>query len=103
MSQNERPRGLPAAHPRPVLGTGLRRLLWILGLAIAALAANSLYLIAVRIAGAIAGRSVETPFSLGMFLLHVLLGLGLAVPFVVFVILHGSRGLRWPNRRAAAI
>ncbi|MGE0639713.1 MAG: multiheme c-type cytochrome [Thermoanaerobaculia bacterium] len=91
------------ASVRPVLSPVIRRLLWIFAAGFALLVANSLYLVGVRLAGTIAGRSAETPFSLGMFLLHVLLGLALVLPFVAFSLLHGARGVRFPNRRAALL
>ena len=89
--------------PQPVLSPALRRLLGILGFALALLAANSLYLVAVRLAGIVGRAHAETPFSLGMFLFHVLLGLAVLLPFAYLVVAHGRRGWAWPNRRAAAM
>ena len=87
----------------PAVGPRLRRLLGSIAVVLALLVANSIYLFGVRAAGALAGGSAETPFSLGMLLAHVVVGLAVALPFALFVLLHARRARQLANRRAARI
>lgn len=99
------PDASPALRPklRPPVG---KRLRWVLSAVLALFAilvVNSTYLVAVTLQTWSTGISVENQFYLSMFLLHLVLGLVLIVPFVVFGVLHWLRGRHHPNRRAIAV
>ena len=78
---------------------GLRKLLFVIALGVSLLGANSCYLAAVSFMGFLRGANYENQFYLYMFLLHLVLGLVLVVPFVVFGLLHmrNTRGRK--NRK----
>lgn len=82
------------------LSKSLRRCLAVVLGLLAVLAANSLYLVAVRVMSEMTGKSWQNFFYLQMFLLHVILGLVLVVPTTIFVIGHARRTYRRRNRRA---
>jgi hypothetical protein len=82
------------------------RLRWVLSAVLglfALLAVNSTYLAAITFQQWSTGRALENQFYLWMFLLHLVLGLALLAPFVVFGVLHWLRGRAHPNRRAIAM
>jgi hypothetical protein len=83
-----------------VLSPTLRRVLALLGVLFGLLAVNSLYLVAVTAAEWVSGEILENRVYLLMFLLHLALGLILAVPLVLFGVLHLRRAWRRPNRWA---
>ncbi len=97
---------MPAPHtpsspsPRPVLTPGLRRLLWVVLLLFGLLVIDSAYLVAVTVAEAVTGRVLQNGVYLGLFLLHLGLGLLLLVPALLFGVLHFRRARRRPNRYA---
>jgi tetratricopeptide (TPR) repeat protein len=89
----------------PAVGPRLRKLLLVIGVFLAILGANSLYLAAVtglewfsqyRGTPAI----YQNYFYHWMFLLHLALGLALVVPFLAFAGIHMWNARRRPNRRA---
>jgi tetratricopeptide (TPR) repeat protein len=82
------------------LTTSLRRVLALLGILFGLLAINSLYLVSVTAGEWVSGEILENQVYLLMFLLHLALGLILAVPLVAFGILHLRRAWRRPNRWA---
>ncbi|MCA9319468.1 MAG: hypothetical protein KDB53_01975, partial [Planctomycetes bacterium] len=73
---------------RPALTPGLKKLMYAMALPLALLGANSVYLAAISFLGYWRDTSYENPFYLWMFLLHLVLGFALVVPFVVFAALH---------------
>ncbi len=86
---------MPNAEPRPgyqryvpVVGPRLRILLYGLFALFALLSINSLYLLTIRIAEALGGQVYQDYFYQYMFLAHLLLGLVLIVPVIVYGILH---------------
>jgi tetratricopeptide (TPR) repeat protein len=83
-----------------VLDTWLRRLLGGLFLLFALLVVNSVYLGAVTVLEQVSGEIHQDYFYLLMFLLHLLLGLLLIVPFLLFALAHMRRAWRRPNRDA---
>ncbi len=88
---------------RPVLLPAMRpHLAAVLGL-FALLALNSLYLLGVRLLGLATDSSFENRPYLVMFLLHLVLGLALLLPAVVFLSWHLKRALGHPNRRAVRV
>ena len=70
---------------------------------VALLVVNSVYLVGIRVLGLVTGATHENWFYLIMFMAHLVLGLVLIVPMVVFGFMHMARGRRHPNRRAARV
>jgi tetratricopeptide (TPR) repeat protein/cytochrome c553 len=66
----------------------------------ALLAVNSAYLFSVSTAGRLTGEDQQTVFSLWMFLVHVAVGLALAIPFLWFGVRHFALARPRPNRTA---
>jgi tetratricopeptide (TPR) repeat protein len=71
----------------------------VLGLG-AVLGANSAYLLAITVFESISGRSYQNYFYQYMFLGHLVLGLALLVPFLVFALIHLKNAWGRSNRRA---
>ena len=67
------------------------------------LAVNSIYLLSVRALEAATGKTYQDWFYLVMFLLHLVLGLAIVLPVVVFGILHLKNARHRPNRRAVRV
>lgn len=84
----------------PAMSRGQRRLFRLLAAAGAVLVANSIYLAAVHGLERATGRLLENAVSLGMLLLHVVLGLAVVVPAALFALRHGLRARAVGNRRA---
>lgn len=85
--------GPAAVRPAGVLRPWQRRLYRILLVPLGLIAANSIYL---------AAFTRDTSFFYAMLLLHLTLGLLIAVPFFVFALTHARRMIRMWNRRAKA-
>ncbi|MCH2133559.1 MAG: hypothetical protein MK116_07400 [Phycisphaerales bacterium] len=66
----------------------------------ALLIVNSVYLVAIRAMGLVTGETYENWFYLTMFLAHLVLGLVLLVPFIIFGAAHIRNAHNRPNRRA---
>ena len=84
----------------PAVTPGLRKLLVIVFVLFAALGANSCYLATVTAMEAWTGAALQNYFYQVMFLLHLVMGLTLVLPFFLFAILHMRNTLRRKNRRA---
>ncbi|MCB1752038.1 MAG: tetratricopeptide repeat protein [Gammaproteobacteria bacterium] len=78
----------------------LRKLLGVVFVLFTLLAVNSLYLGAVTLLESVSGALYQDYFYLLMFLLHLLIGLLLIPPFMIFGILHQSRARLKSNRYA---
>jgi len=85
---------------RPVIGRRLKRLLGVVFLLFGVLTINSLYLTGVTLAEWLSGDIYQAYFYQLMFLLHLLLGLVILLPAVVFGALHMRNALPRPNFRA---
>ncbi|HWZ86186.1 MAG TPA: tetratricopeptide repeat protein [Thermoanaerobaculia bacterium] len=83
----------PKARPAGVLQPWQRRLYRILLVPLGLIAANSIYL---------AAFTRDTRFFYAMLLLHLALGLLIAVPFFLFALTHAKRMIGMWNRRAKA-
>ena len=82
------------------VGPRLRILLrGIFGL-VALLGANSVYLVSIRVLEAVKGLSYQNYFYMVMFGAHLVLGLLLVAPFLVFGVAHIKNARDRPNRRA---
>ena len=69
---------------RSLVGGGLQRLLWTVFLLFALLLINSIYLASITLLEYLTGTVYQDAFYLSMFLLHLLLGLLLLLPFLSF-------------------
>ena len=87
----------------PVVGPRLKKLLAVVFGLFAVLGVNSIYLLSVRALEAATGRTYQDWFYLVMFLLHLVLGLAIVLPVVVFGILHLRNARHRPNRRAVRV
>ena len=99
---------LPVTPPtgrRPTLAVGprLRKLLYLVFALFALLFANSAYLAALTFLGWLNDADYENYFYLWMFLAHLVLGLLLIVPFLVFAAIHMRNTVHRRNRRAVKV
>lgn len=85
---------IPAVTPR------LRKLLLVVFALVALLGANSLYLAAITLLEWASGVTYQNYFYQYMFLAHLVLGLLLVAPFLVFGVLHLRAAIGRRNRRA---
>jgi tetratricopeptide (TPR) repeat protein len=85
---------VPAISPR------LRRVLFVVFGLFALLGANSLYLAGITVLEQLSGQTYQDYFYQLMFLGHLVLGLLIIVPVLVFGIRHLSIAWHRPNRRA---
>ncbi len=88
---------------RPVI-TGRTR--WLLRLVLgmsAVLAGTSLYLLAIRGISRVTGGSAESTVAVWMFFVHLVLGLAVIGPSVIFAVLHMLGARDRPNRRAVKV
>ena len=94
----------PTVKKRPkyvrAIGPRLRRLLVAVLVLLAVLVANSAYLGCVTLLEWISGKTYQNYFYLSMFLAHLVLGLLLVIPFLVFAITHMRNTWRRRNRYA---
>ncbi|MEX2173659.1 MAG: multiheme c-type cytochrome [Pirellulaceae bacterium] len=95
--RGERKKYVPAITPR------LRKLFFVVLGMLALLGANSGYLLSVTALEAVTGHVYQNYFYQLMFLGHVVLGLLLVAPFVVFGLLHMRNSWRRKNRRAVRV
>ena len=83
--------GAPPSKPSGVLRPWQRRLYRLLLIPLGLIAANSIYL---------AAFTRDTVFFYAMLLLHLTLGLAIAIPFFVFAVTHAKRMMHMWNKRA---
>lgn len=96
----------PAAPRRKVvkaIGPKLRRLLYVVFLLLALLIANSAYLATITALEWIQEQTYQNYFYQIMFLVHLVLGLLLVVPFIVFAAIHLANTRSRRNRRAVKV
>ena len=99
------PRSESAAPPRrsgytPAVTPRLRRVLILVLVLVALTGANSLYLVTVTALENLRGQVLQNYFYQYMFLGHLILGLLLIVPFLVFAVVHLANTRHRKNRRA---
>ena len=85
---------------RPVIGRRLRRLLGFVFVLFGLLAINSLYLASITVIEWISGELYQDYLYQLMFLLHLLLGLVILLPAIMFGAIHMRNALPRPNFRA---
>jgi hypothetical protein len=78
----------------------LRRLLFVVLLLFGLLSVNSGYLGAITFLEHLRGASYQDGLYLAVFLAHLVIGLLITLPFLVFGLLHLRRAIRRPNRYA---
>lgn len=93
----------PPPRQRRAIGPRLRRLFHVVLGLLALLGANSAYLAGVTFLNWATGESHDSPFYLWMFLAHLVLGLVLVAPFLVFGVLHARNTWQRKNRRAVRV
>src|SRR5262249_43347486 len=90
----------------PAIGPRLKILLFIIFAAVALLGATGAYLSAIRLLNWWKAGENETFtnfFTLGMFMVHVLLGVVIVLPFLVFGLTHLATARHRPNRVAVRL
>ena len=97
---NPSPQRPPRRPYVKAVGPRLHKLLILVLVLVALLFANGLYLFSVTAMGWVTGQSYESVFYLWMFIGHLGLGLLLALPFVVFGLIHMMNTRHRKNRRA---
>jgi len=85
---------------KPVINARLGRLLGVVFLLFSLLVVNSVYLSAITILEQTSNEIYQDYFYLLMFFVHLLLGLVLTVPVIIFAIGHMRRAWSRPNRYA---
>jgi tetratricopeptide (TPR) repeat protein len=87
----------------PAVGPRLKRLLLAVFLLVALLGANSVYLASISLMEWLTGHVYQNYFYQYMFLLHLVLGLALLLPLVLFGLFHMKAAYNRPNRRAVRV
>src|SRR6478609_10203938 len=90
-------------RPKPAIGPRLRILFLFVGALVALMGANSIYLASVTAIETLTGKTYQDYFYQLVFLGHVVLGLLLIVPFLVFGVLHIISSRHRPNVRAIRV
>ena len=86
--------------PRKVISSRTRWLLQLVFTLFALLVVNSVYLASITVAENLSGNIYQDYFYLIMFLLHLVLGLLLVIPFLMFAWSHARRAIKVNNRYA---
>src|SRR4030095_14209977 len=98
---------LPPPRPRfvyvPALGPGLRSILFVIFGCVAFLGATGFYLLSIRGMETYRGGVLQTEFSIWMTLLHIVIGLVLMAPFLIFGVTHLVTAWNRPNRVAVRL
>jgi hypothetical protein len=85
------------------VGPRLRILLYVIFALVAVLGANSAYLASITFLEWVRGVTYQNYFYQYMFLGHLVLGLLLLLPFIIFGIAHIKNSYNRPNRRAVRV
>jgi tetratricopeptide (TPR) repeat protein len=85
------------------VGPRLKKVLAVVFALFALLAVNSAYLIGVSLFEWIQGQTYQNWFYMVMFLIHLVLGLLIVLPFLIYGVAHIRNAWNWPNRRAVAV
>ncbi|MCP4663744.1 MAG: hypothetical protein GY856_50820 [bacterium] len=105
---NEPERTQVAAPPRrrryvPAVGPRLKKLLFVVFGLFALLAINAVYLAGVSMLEWLTGETYQNWFFMNMFIVHLVLGLVLIVPVIVFGVIHLRNTYERRNRRAVRV
>ena len=90
-------------QPAPVVTPGMRKLLLGVLVLFALLVVNSAYLGTITWRQWLTGESLEDAVYLSMFFGHLLLGLAITVPVLVYGVMHLGRAIGRPNRLAVRL
>jgi hypothetical protein len=109
--ENTRAAAAPAPKPRrprgvgyvPAIGPRLRVLLFLIFAAVALLGASGIYQVSIRALEWRQDRLLQTQSSLWVILIHILVGVAILVPFLVFGITHLVTARHRPNRLAVRL
>ncbi|QDU01278.1 Tetratricopeptide repeat protein [Gimesia chilikensis] len=93
----------PRRIVRRAVGPKLRKVLYLLFFLVALLGANSIYLVSITTYDWLSGETLENWFYQYMFLAHLILGLVLLAPFILFGIVHIYNTKNRLNRRAVRV
>ncbi|QDT19233.1 tetratricopeptide repeat protein [Gimesia chilikensis] len=93
----------PRRIVRRAVGPKLRKVLYLLFFLVALLGANSIYLVSITTYDWLSGETLENWFYQYMFLAHLILGLLLLAPFILFGIVHIYNTKNRLNRRAVRV
>ena len=86
--------------PVPVINARLGRLLGVVFLLFALLVVNSIYLVIITLLEQTSGEIYQDYFYMLMFLIHLIMGLLLTLPVILFGLGHMRRAFDRPNRYA---
>jgi tetratricopeptide (TPR) repeat protein len=108
MAADEAPQSPAPANPPKrkyvrAVGPRLRILLGVIFALVAILGANSAYLLSITVLEEITGHLYQNYFYQMMFLAHLVLGLLLLLPVIIFGIAHMKNSWNRPNKRAARV
>ncbi len=92
-----------ATQPVPVITKGMRRLLVVVLVVISLLIVDSVYLSVVSFVQWLTGQVIENAFYQVMFLGHLVLGVLIIVPTLIFGAMHLRRAVSRPNRTAVRL
>jgi tetratricopeptide (TPR) repeat protein/uncharacterized membrane protein len=87
----------------PAIGPRLKVLLLAIFTIVALLGATGAYLVAIRVLEVVRGLRYENQFSIGMFMVHVVFGVLVVIPFLVFGFTHLATARNRPNRLAVRL
>src|SRR5688572_32296793 len=106
----DQPSQSPPPAPNPArrkyvraVGPRLRIVLFIIFGLVALLGANSDYLLSIKVLENVTGNLYQNYFYQMMFLAHLVLGLLLLLPFIIFGIGHMKNSWNRPNKRAVRV
>ncbi|MBT3604085.1 MAG: hypothetical protein HOE48_04580 [Candidatus Latescibacteria bacterium] len=95
--QKERRRYVPA------VGNRLKKLLFVVFGLFALLAINSVYLVGVTAMEAVSGQTYQNWFYMNMFIVHLVLGVLMVLPVIIFGIIHLRNSYDRRNRSAVKV
>ncbi|HEY7309033.1 MAG TPA: multiheme c-type cytochrome [Gemmataceae bacterium] len=87
----------------PAIGPRLKSLLFLVFAGTAALGVTGIYLLAIRVLEMISTRTYTNQFTLQMFVAHILFGLAIILPFLVFGCTHLLTARKRKNRLAVKL
>jgi tetratricopeptide (TPR) repeat protein len=88
---------------QPAIGPRLKVLLWIIFAATAILGITGVYLLAIHLLEMLSAQTYTNQFTLWMFVVHILVGLAIIVPFLSFGFIHLVTARTRRNRRAVKL
>ncbi|HJT79386.1 MAG TPA: multiheme c-type cytochrome, partial [Gemmataceae bacterium] len=87
----------------PAVGPRLKVLLFFIFFCVALLGATGAYLVFIRVMEAVRGQTYTNSFTISIFMAHILVGLALVVPFLVFGCTHLFLARHRKNRPAVRL